>query len=373
MIYVILTYLFFPFLRFAASLKKEPGFKRILIIQTAKIGDVVCSTPVFREIKKKYPSAFLVLMGDPVSQQVLDNNPYIDKFILVKQNDMSGLSGKLKVANMLRKNNFDISISLQPNVANNVIPIWALIPRRYSVYPNSYGLTYKCSAFLNTMNVAHILEQNIVDTYIKLLNKAIEVPESQDSSRLELHSSGRAETRVDKFLEKAGIKTERLVGIAPAARNKLKELKPDIFAGIADGIQKEFGCKAVLIAGPGDETITGEVKRLMATDPVDSCSVFTLSELSALLSKLSLFISVDSGPVYMAEAMNVPVINIAGPCDMGERPHGDKFAIVQKKIPCVPCSYTYLTAERCSKGSRECIETISVDEVLVAAKSLLSG
>lgn len=401
MIYVLLTYLFYPFLYLLTLLKKknppespytplwkrdnppkspfikgERGglsreFKKILVIQTAKIGDMICSTPVFREIKKKYPMVFLGVIGDPLSQSVLDNNPYVDETIPVKHTDMKGFLGKLRVANRLRKNNFDMSISLQPNVANNVIPLWALIQKRYSIYPNFCGLTFKCSSLLNTLNVPHVLEQSIVDTYIRLLNKSIGIPIRQDSTRLELHPSITARNKVEEFFKKEGVQDNKLVGMALAARNKLKELAPYIFAKAADRIFDEFNCKVILIAGSGDKGVMDEVKKHMTTTPVDSCGVFTLSELPALMEKLSLFISVDSGPIYMAEAMGVPIINIAGPCAMSERPLGDKAAIVQKKLPCVPCSYTFSTAEKCMKGDRECIESVSVDEILIAVKKLL--
>ena len=58
--FVIATSVLSPFLYIVSLLNKFKIKKdlKILIIQTAKIGDVVCSTPVFREIKKHYPESF---------------------------------------------------------------------------------------------------------------------------------------------------------------------------------------------------------------------------------------------------------------------------------------------------------------------------
>ena len=96
MIYVLLTYIFYPFLNLLTFLKKKNSlstpllkegggssgkFKRVLVIQTAKIGDMICSAPIFREIKKKYPHLHLTVMQSPVTAELLKYNPYVDEVI----------------------------------------------------------------------------------------------------------------------------------------------------------------------------------------------------------------------------------------------------------------------------------------------------
>ena len=356
-----------------SSLKRKQPVKKILVIQTAKIGDMVCSTPVFREIKMKYPKASLSLMLDPASMPVLNNNPYIDELIPMRHTDLKGFLGKLRAASGLRRKRFDTSICLQPNAANAIVPLWALIQKRYSVYPHFCGITFKLASGLNTQNLRHTLNKSIVETYIRLLNQSIGIHIRQDSTKLELYTSSEAEIKVDEFLKKMNIQNIRLIGIAPAARNKLKELTPTTFSRIADTIQERLNCRVILTGGVGDRDVIDKVKSQMKTVPIDSCGEFNLEELSALLKKLSLFISVDSGPVYMAVAAGIPIINIAGPCAMSERPLGDRYAVVQESLECVPCSYTFATANKCTRipPTRDCITSVSAEEVITAADTLL--
>ncbi len=356
-----------------SSLKRKQSVRKILVIQMAKIGDMVCSTPVFREIKMKYPKAYLSVMLDPASMPVLSNNPYIDEFIPVRNTDLKGFSGKLRTAKDLRRKKIDTSICLQPNAANAVVPLWALIQRRYSVYPHFCGITFKLASGLNTRNMRHTLNKSIVETYIRLLNQSMGIHIRQDSTRLELYASNEADIKVDEFLKRLNTQNIRLVGIAPAARNKLKELTPATFSRIADTIQEELNCKVILTGGVGDREIIDEVKSQMKTRPIDTCGEFSLEELSVLLKKLSLFISVDSGPVYMAVAAGIPIINIAGPCAMSERPLGDRYAVVQESLECVPCSYTFATAKKCTRipPTRDCITSVSAEEVITAVNTLL--
>ena len=96
LILLILTFLFSPFLWLEGFLKKT-DYKKILVIQTAKIGDLVCSTPVFREIKNNYPKSYLSVLIIPRVEGILINNPHIDEIIVFDQEKYSGIRGILKL------------------------------------------------------------------------------------------------------------------------------------------------------------------------------------------------------------------------------------------------------------------------------------
>ena len=82
----------------------------------------------------------------------------------------------------------------------------------------------------------------------------------------------------------------------------------------------------------------------------------------------------DTGITYMADALSIPLINIAGPSDMkDQRPTGKKAVIIQKTdLSCVPCSHTFKSPYYCKINTRECINSVSVDEIYINAKKLLS-
>jgi len=69
--FIVLTFLFLPFLLITILLKKK-DYNKILVIQTAKIGDLICTTPVFREIKKHYPQSFLSVLVIQRAKDVLN-------------------------------------------------------------------------------------------------------------------------------------------------------------------------------------------------------------------------------------------------------------------------------------------------------------
>ncbi|MFA5404257.1 MAG: lipopolysaccharide heptosyltransferase family protein, partial [Ignavibacteria bacterium] len=55
--------------------------KRILIVRTDRVGDVVMITPMVREIKKTFSDSFIATLTQPNTTAILENNPYIDLMI----------------------------------------------------------------------------------------------------------------------------------------------------------------------------------------------------------------------------------------------------------------------------------------------------
>jgi ADP-heptose:LPS heptosyltransferase len=107
---------------------------------------------------------------------------------------------------------------------------------------------------------------------------------------------------------------------------------------------------------------------------INAVGLLSLKELTALIKKLSLFIGVDSGITYMADTLNIPLINISGPANMkDQRPTGEKVIIIQKSLPCIPCSHSFKSPYYCKINSRECIESVSAEEIISEAKKLFEN
>lgn len=312
------------------------------------------------------------MMADPAACGILEANPLVDEIIPIKAENIKGLGRKLGLAGVLMRERFDLSVCLLPNITNTVIPLWAIIPRRLSVGPDRPGLTFRLASLFNDVVVWHDTTRSVPETYEALLMKGLNLPEVREATRLELPVTPEAMEAAARILLKAGVeKTDLVVGMAPAARNKLKEVSPKLYAEVADELIKRFSVKVLLIGGPDDAADTKAVMEAMSGPAIDTSGKLKISELPALLTRMDLFISVDSGPVYMAVAMGVPTINMAGPCAMEERPLGTRNIIIQKDLECAPCSYTFHTATKCAKGDRECVTALTSGPIIEAAEKQL--
>ena len=113
-----------------------------------------------------------------------------------------------------------------------------------------------------------------------------------------------------------------VIGISPSAGNKIKKWGADKFAELADYIYKKYDAKIIVIGGKRDEVEVKEMISFLSKDTqiFNTLDAFNIDELKVLISKMNIFISVDTGPIYIAEAFGVATIDITGPIDEREQP-----------------------------------------------------
>ncbi|MBI5888732.1 MAG: glycosyltransferase family 9 protein [Deltaproteobacteria bacterium] len=395
MIYVLLAYISYP-LVFLMSKLSGPRFSlplegvqppRVLsggraraggaqgesfvVFQTAKLGDMICSTPVFREIKRAYPASRLGVVIHPATRPLLKHNPHIDEIIEFDPRLYRGVAGKIRFAFALGKRGYSSALILMPNAANILAAFWALIPKRVCVYPNFTGPTLRRLLALNTHLEYHGEGRMSMETYLGALRQ---FGIKNCGMQKEVYAPKEADAKAAAYLKGDG----PFAGVAPGTANVMKEWGREKFLELSKRISDETTATVVVI-GSEKERAAGEeiVGACRASGgrrrAINACGAFSLEEAPALLKRLSVVIGVDTALIYMADALDVPAVDIAGPCDMNDqRPIGKGSVIIQKKsLPCVPCSHTFRVPYECREGHRSCVADVTVEEVFSAAVKII--
>ena len=367
MIYLLLTWLCWPIVRlFSRSPAAHPA--RILVIQRAKIGDVICSTPVFRSLKAQFPDAEIEVLAGPAAKDILRANPHLSRVEVWTDADLAGWLGKWRLIRMLHNRRYDVVFCLNVGIIYPIACFWGGVPLRYAVRPNFLGTSYRLASSLWTDMEAHDGCRLIGDTYAALLRRA---GVQSINSVKEVFPAPNAALKVDTFLK--GSHRPR-IGVGVGAGNKLKALGPEMLRNILAGL---FGARPdsvpVLIGTAGDGVLA---KELLTHFPdrtiLNACGVFELDEMPALLQQFDAYLGVDSGITYMADALGIPLVSVAGPCNMQEtRPTGSKAVVIQKLPPCAPCAHIFRAPYWCATGDLACLHLIQADEVVAALCSLL--
>jgi len=355
------------FLRKLSSGKKP---LRILVIQGAKIGDLICTTPIFREIKRKFPDSYLSVMVISKTKDILRNNPRLDEILII--DDYQGISGKMKLLSKLRREKYDWVFSLLPDSFDNLIGLWSLIPNRVvTTYKQSGEITKLLSVFSNK-RLEYKRHLSLLRHYFNLL-KFVGIKETSEEKEIFIKPA--EEEKAANFLKSHNLnENDLLVGISIKAGIDLKEWEQDKFVQLADRLAEELNAKIIFIGGPADSSLIEEAQRKMKNTSISAANNFRLYETPALMKKLKLFISVDTGPLYIADTVGTPVVSISGPCDAREQsPSGKKVIIIQKKINCVPCSFVIIGARKCKEGHLRCLRETTPEEVFKAAKELIKS
>ncbi len=370
MIYLLLAYISYPFVYLASMLGKKKDDGSILVFQTAKIGDMVCTTPVFREIKRAYPKIRLGVVIDPVTAPLLRYNPHIDEVIGFDKKKYKGLSGKVSFARIIKEKGYSSALILMPNAANILIPFWAGIQKRVAIYPDYAGGTLRRLLNLNTHLEYHFHPRMSMQTYLFSLRHFGIVKWSIDK---EAYSAPEAAGKAARLFSGQG----PFIGLALGTGNQLKDWGNHRFVSLAGMIMRETKAKLVLLGTEGDRRAAQEIADFVKDSGrvIDLSGKVPLDEGPELLKRLSLLIGVDTGLIYMADACGVPVIDIAGPCDMSDqRPTGRGSVIIQEKgFDCVPCSHTFLAPYKCRLGHRQCVIEITAEEVFKKVLEAIAG
>ncbi|WP_313580109.1 glycosyltransferase family 9 protein [Chishuiella sp.] len=83
---------------------------KILIIQHKMIGDVLLTSLLCENIKKKYPNATVDYLINNNTLPVLENNPYIDNKIVFNESKNNNLFNLIKFSKQINKNDYDVVI-----------------------------------------------------------------------------------------------------------------------------------------------------------------------------------------------------------------------------------------------------------------------
>jgi heptosyltransferase-2 len=115
---------------------------RVLVSRIDRIGDVVLSTPIPREIKKAYPNSFVSVLVRKYTKDIYLHNPYVDEIILFDGEDEKSPKSFWQLVKEIRKYKFTHAFMLLPNERLN----WILF---FSGIPNRIGVGHKLYQFLS--------------------------------------------------------------------------------------------------------------------------------------------------------------------------------------------------------------------------------
>lgn len=338
--------------------------KRILVVRTDRIGDVLLSTPVIKALRDTYPSAYIAMMVSPYTREIAEGNPYLDEAIIYdKDGKHKSWANSIDFALSLKKKKFDLSLVLHPTNRVHLVTFFAGIPRRV-------GYDYKLGFLLTDrikhekyLGQKHELEYNFDLLHhlgIKLKDRNLFMPIKHESEKW-----------VDGLFAREGIKkSDKLLAVHPAASCPSKIWPRDRFAEVADKLAETHGFKILVLSGPKDMQLANEVAARIKSPLINLSGKTSVSQLASILKRCRLFISNDSGPVHIASAVGTPVVSIFGRSQAGLSPKrwgpvGENDKVLHKTVGCIEC-----LAHNCVKEFA-CLKAISVDDVIRMAEEIL--
>ena len=280
--------------------------RNILFLRYDRIGDMVITTPVFRELKREYPEINISVLASKVNQTILDNNPYVDKvYINFKNNLLRDLPTLLK----LRNKKYDVCVEFDHSVIPHSIARLRIIkPKiiisvikdgRYGVKGDELKLYDR---FTDKPKDAHYR-----DIWLDTLRPFGVVPKSNE---YDLYITDKQEEFANTYLKQYYPKC--LIGINLEGAVKGKRIQFVELERICKGLyQANNNIQIIILTTPSNFQITTKkISKIALNFVVTSFKTKSILDMAALIKHLDLVITPDTSIVHIASAFNIPIVTI---------------------------------------------------------------
>jgi heptosyltransferase-2 len=332
---------------------------RLLVWQTAFLGDLLLTLPLLDACLARWPGAALTMAVRADLAPLVEQDDRLSAVIRDdKRRADRGLPGIARMAGYLRAGGFDIAISPHRSHRTALILAASRIPERIGYDTASFGRLYtRCVPFKKELHEA---------ARISLL-AGEEKPVFP-----RLRPEGGWVEDADGLLRSLGIgANEPFVALAPGSVWPTKRWTDEGYRSLA-GMIAARGIRTVVVGDDAERAVGTAVAR--AEGSACAAGRTDLPTLAGLLSRARAVVANDSGVGHLAAAVGVPVVSVFGPTvpAQGFGPFGERVRLVGVEgLSCRPCS-PHGTA-RCPEGHFRCMRDLSATSVFAAVEEVLRG
>lgn len=345
----------------------KEGHEKILVVQTSFLGDVVLTTPLISEIRRRFPRAALAVLCSPQTRGLFDGNPDIDEIITDdKKGTAKGLTGVWQKARDLRSRGFTIAVSPHKSFRSALLLFLAGIPLRVGFRQSSGWYFYHWR--VERVHTRHDVERNLS------LLQPLGINPAQCQRDLGLQVNASARESVKRLFDSLGIQRDGLIfGINPGSVWPTKRWTAQSYAELMAHLRKRYRCQILLFGASEDQRIVTKIQELSGNIGVSLAGKMDLQQLVCAIEWCDLFITNDSGPMHIAVARGIPVVAVfcATTPSLGFYPYSSRAVVIEKALPCRPCSSH--GGRRCPLGTEDCMRLINAEDVLRGVERLLDA
>ena len=353
--------------------------QRILLLRLERIGDLLMTLDAIALVRRLAPAARIdLVVGSwnlPLASLIsyVDSVETLDLPWMAREREARSWTEILRQARSWRERRYDLAINFEPDIRSNMLLALSSAARRVGFLSGGGGdLLTDAIAFEPAAHVARNAERLIARAFPFRANDIGREGGAQVPLALEIPDAARRGAA--DLIERQGIAGRHIVGLQPGAGRKVKEWDPVRFAEAGAELARSRGVSIMLIGAAHDTESLAAVKAAWPSDvPLFELPVDTdLVGLAAVLERLALIITGDTGPMHLAAIVGTPIVAVFGP-SLPSRyaPLSARSTVVRIDLPCSPCNQMRNPPERCVGIVPDCLSGIQTAQVVRAANELL--
>jgi len=326
--------------------------KKILIIQTASLGDVILTTPLVEKLHHFYPTAKIDFILKYGYEGVLRRHPYIHHVIVWDKTEKKYQRLK-ELIEIVRDNKYDLVVNVQRFASSGLITALSGAKTKlgFSKNPLSIFFTKSIKHKIGTGdNNPHETERNL---------KLIEHLTDKSLFPIKLYPSKNDFAKVSQF------KTKQFITVSPGSLWFTKQFPEEKWIEFLASLEKDL--VVYLLGSPKENELCNRIiKQSNHSLSLNLAGKLTFLESAALMKDAVMNFVNDSAPMHMASAMNAPVAAIycSTVPEYGFGPMSDNSNIIQTKeqLDCRPCGLH--GQSKCPKKHFNCANNITNQQLL---------
>jgi ADP-heptose:LPS heptosyltransferase len=367
------------------------GALNILFIRLRRVGDIIMTTPAVEAVKRALPRAAISYVVEEPFRRLVEGNPRIDRVIAIPAKQ--GAGDFARFVRQLRRETYDVIVDFHGGPRASRIA-WLAKGK----FKAGYKLKYKSWIYdVRVPRSAGSGPIHSVENHLNLV-RALGIEVEAPPPRLFLAEANPDEkARLDRLWAENGLGGSKAVILHVGAGNEFRDWGERNLAALAGKLAEAPGSRIVLVGAEADreraERIAAECGKPVesaataapirpADDPIgnapkiaggERATVISLAgkinliELREVIARAALYVGPDSGPMHIAATTRTPIVALFGPTlPANFSPWQAEATIVQKDLACRPCKQ-----RDCVTGDFRCLQTVTVDEVLAAARKYL--
>lgn len=290
------------------------------------------------------------MVGSRVTASLFKNNPFVHETIVFeKKGAHKSFSALVSLWRRIRHGHFDLVLNFQ----RSNLKVWFLI-----------SATFPCRVL-----VYHKARKRVVHAVINHLETLVPlgIDPSVADTDLDFFPAPEDVLFADELLRDPALRGRRIIAFNPGTNHLCKCWPIERFAELGDRLVEQLGAAVLILGSKGEMALAEKIRDGMRHTVYDltGCS---LGESGAVLKRVELLVTGDTGPMHIASAVGTRVLALYGPiAPQRSGPFGDGHRIIMHdELACCPCNSFKCT----NPVFRLCMETISVDEVYDAVMEM---
>jgi len=353
---------------------------KILILELGGIGDTAMAIPAIKAVLNNYRNAHITVLTVPRTKAIIESlkaDGY-GNLVVISTDAMEtgGVNGWSSLIQKMRRDGYDIAIDLSAvETLKAAIKRWLFFKALGAAKTFGRNTNGRGWAFSHKADDILTSDEHEVLRKIKVV-ELLGLKAERTAPRLTVPDRDRE--YADEILSGWRAGGGLIAGINPGAFRPSRTWPAERFKEIAKWLIEEMSAHVVITGGAKEKDLVENLAASLPADRVRAVTGISIMKFGAVIDRMGLFITNDTGPMHIAAAVGVPIVALFGQTNLNRyHPYMDDslYITIKKESSACPCYSFNHPMQECRRHDcedRQCMDSITLDEVKDAAEKLLS-